>query len=81
MDPTPTERRILALLADGRAHTRAELLALLSDDLGAPSNVRAHVSNLRRRLRPKGEEIVCEVRYRCQVCYRHVRLLTPAAGT
>ena len=71
---TPTQQRLLAVLADGQPHTRAELRAQLHDELGSPSNLWYHVHQIRRRL-PPGETIVCEI-HRSTIKYRHVRLLT-----
>jgi hypothetical protein len=71
---TPTQRRMLSLLADGRPHTRRELHALLWDEQGALSNIQPHLSRLRHTLRPKGQEIICEIVNR-RICYRQVRLL------
>ncbi len=74
-DPyTPTERRLLALLADGRPHSRAELHACLDDDLAAPRAIQFHVSRLRGKLRPAKQTVVCEI-HRGAPHYRHVRLL------
>lgn len=73
-DFTPTQRRILDVLADGLPHTREELHGCLNDDLGTLSNLWAHVSNIRKVLRPRGEDIVCVYHLR-RLCYRHVRLL------
>lgn len=78
---SPTQRRIAELLADGRPHTRAELHALLPRDGGPLSNVQPHLTALRKRLRPLGEEVVCEIVSR-RICYRRVRLISsPHAGT
>lgn len=78
---TPTQRRILALLADGRPHPRQELLACLPDaELGSLATVRVHVCLLRRRLRASGEDILC-VLHGSTLCYRQVRLLEAATGT
>jgi len=77
MSPTPTQRRMLALLADGRPHTRRELHALLWDEQGRLSNIQPHLTHIREHIRPKGEEIICEIRNR-QICYRRVRLLGAA---
>lgn len=77
---TPTERRILALLADGRPHPRRAIHRLLPDDLGPLSNVQPHISNLRAKLRDRGETIVCELA-RGYIAYRHVRLLVAPTGT
>ncbi len=71
---TPVERRILAVLADGKSHRREKLHALLPDDLGSVSNVRAHVSNLRRKLESRHQSIQC-IRFRGRICYRLVDLL------
>jgi len=76
---TPTQRAILAVLADGMAHTRAELVAALPDELAEPSAVHDHLYHLRRRLWPRGETILCEwVNHRPR--YRHVRLLQSGRG-
>jgi len=74
---TPTQRRMAALLADGKPHTRRELHALLWDEQGKLSNICEHLSRLRKIIRPQGEEIVCEIVHR-KICYRHVRLLRPS---
>jgi DNA-binding winged helix-turn-helix (wHTH) protein len=71
---TPTERRILNILADGQPHVLHDLHRCLNDDLSAMSTLYSHVYNLRAKLRPKGQDILCEnIRRRCY--YRHVRLL------
>lgn len=74
---TPTESRLLAVLADGQPHSRRELHACLPDDLGALSNIQPHLTVLRRRLRLRGEDIVCELNTNGHpgIRYRHVRLL------
>lgn len=60
MEWTPTQSRILAVLADGRPHPPRELRACLWDDLAAsPSAVRRHVSAMRGKLRRAGLDIVC----------------------
>ena len=75
MDFTPTQKRILEALSDGLAHPKAELATYLWDDQGAVSNVQVHISNMRKKLRDRGEYIICELRG-YQICYRHVVLLT-----
>jgi DNA-binding CsgD family transcriptional regulator len=71
---TPTEQRIVDLLSDGMPHKREELHACLSDDLASRTAVQMHVSNIRKRIRVRGEEIICEYYHR-NLYYRHVRLL------
>lgn len=72
---TPTQQRMLDTLSDGRPHTRAELHACLADELGSTSNISSHLSEIRKALRPKGQDIVCQY-YRRTFMYRWVRLLT-----
>lgn len=74
---TPTERRILNVLADGLPHRREELHACLPDELGAVANVYMHVTNLRRKLAKRGEAILCEF-YLGSYYYRHVLLRAEA---
>jgi len=76
---TVTEQRMLVVLADGLAHTRKELHACLPDELGSQRNVRAHLVRMRKKLRPNGEDIVCELKDRSPH-YRHVRLLASAVN-
>jgi hypothetical protein len=72
---TPTQRRIIALLADGLPHTRREVFGCLDDDLAQLSAIKRHLSVIRTMLRPVGQDIICEL-HRRSICYRHVRLLT-----
>lgn len=71
---TPTQIRILEMLADGLPHTFEELHTCLDDELASRPAVSMHISNLRKVLRPKGEDIVCVIRYH-RSYYQHVRLL------
>lgn len=72
MDLTPTECRILEKLSDGMPHSKEELVLCLFDDLSSVHTVKYHISNLRVKLRPIGQEIVCE--YNRGFKYRRVRL-------
>jgi hypothetical protein len=72
---TPVESRMLDVLSDGMAHTGDELHACLWDTDGDRSNIRTHLANLRRKLRPKGHDIVCIYIHGAAPRYRHVRLL------
>jgi DNA-binding response OmpR family regulator len=65
---------ILEILADGRPHRREQLLECIGDPLASRNNLNVHLSKIRKELRPKGEDIVCELRER-KIHYRHVRLL------
>ncbi len=74
-DYTPTQQRLLSVLADGLSHTRAELRACINDELAGPGALWSHLHLLRKRLRPSGEDVICELRNGRIICYRHVRLL------
>ena len=71
---TPTQRAMLDVLADGLPHTREELHACLPDELGVIGNIRPHITAIRKVLRPRGQDIICETAYR-RTRYRHVRML------
>jgi hypothetical protein len=49
----------------------------LYDDLSPGSNIQPHLSRIRRKIRPRGLEIVCELLAR-RICYRLVRLVVSA---
>jgi hypothetical protein len=74
---TVTEGKLLAVLADGLPHRREELRACLPDELGENSNFQRHISNIRKKIRPGGYDILCEF-YQKTFCYRHIRLLPSA---
>lgn len=77
---SPIQRKMLEVLSDGMPHTREELHACLWDEQGALSNIKAHITAIRAKLRPIGEDILCEVGYKLQFRYRHVRLLASAVN-
>ncbi len=78
MQFTPTEERILKVLADGDRHTYEEMLKeCMEDELATRSNLRQHVYNLRAKLRLIQHEILCEVYYKRKY-YRHVLRIAPA---
>lgn len=72
---TPTQQSILNVLADGRPHSRDELIGCLEDDFANRKNLNVHLANLRARIRPVGRDIVCELVNR-RICYRHVMLIS-----
>lgn len=79
-DRKPIQEQMRELLADGQPHTRAELHACLWDEEGPMKNIQPHITFLRKTLRPKGEEILCELRG-YSICYRHVKLLDAAVSS
>jgi len=71
---TRTEKKIVNLLSDGLPHTREEVHDCLWDEEAPLTAIQMHISRIRAKIRPRGEEIVCELRHRT-IHYRHVRLL------
>lgn len=55
---TVTEQKILDLLSDGKLHRAEEIHACLPDELGARENIHQHLSNIRKKLRAIGQDIV-----------------------
>lgn len=72
---TPTEQRIIDMLADGKARHKAELLTCLLDSQAEYNALRFHLSNMRGRLRAKGQDIVAVHKHRTTY-YQQVRLLS-----
>lgn len=75
--PDSVKGKMLAVLSDGMPHRREELHACLWDEDGDLSNIQIHISHLRKVLRPRGEDIVCEY-VGMTFQYRHVKLLANA---
>jgi DNA-binding SARP family transcriptional activator len=74
---TPTQQLILTLLSDGMPHPREDVMSCLADPLSSRANLNNQLSDMRRLLRPRGEDIICQLLNR-RICYRHVRLLASA---
>ena len=74
---TPTETRILRVLADGKRHSRAELMDCLDDDMASRNALAVRLCHLRKKLEPKAETILIEWWERRRF-YRQVRLIWPA---
>ena len=55
--PPTVQERMLAMLADGQAHTTQELHCCLYDELTPLLTVRVHISYLRRKIRP-GQDLL-----------------------
>lgn len=73
---TPVQRKMLNLLSDGVPRTRRELHACLYDESGPLSRIQAHISGMRKVVRPLGEDIVITF-FDQTICYRLVTLLKP----
>jgi hypothetical protein len=72
---TAIQQRMIAVLSDGRPHTRKELHACLWDEKAKLSSICFHLSLIRSKLRTQGQDILCEW-YNKSFHYRHVRLLS-----
>ena len=75
---TDTEKKIVDVLSDGLRHHSIELQQLLPDQraegISKHGTVRVHIVNIRKVIRPRGEDILCEF-YNQRKWYRWVRLL------
>ncbi len=68
------QKEMLKVLSDGLPHKKIELHACLADDLGSMKNIHAHITFIRKHLREKGQDIICEF-FKRKIHYRHVKLL------
>lgn len=76
---TKTENEIYTILNDGGNHRRREFFHLFCDEIEEHKKVnvlRQHMSNLRKKIRPKGLEIVM-ITTGVKSFYRMVRSLHP----
>lgn len=74
---SPIQQRMLQVLSDGLPHSREAMLECLQDDQCSLTGHLAHLTAIRKVLRLKGEDVLCEYRQR-RPFYRHVRLLPSA---
>ena len=72
---TPTETAILNVLMDGKPHSKAELHKCLPDELSELNAVKRHIHELRKRLRPQGQDILLQF-VEHTLHYRQVRLIS-----
>jgi hypothetical protein len=72
---SPTQKCLMEILGDGNQHPRDELMKCLWDELGKPVNLSNHLTLLRKKLHPIGQDVVSE-RHRGDTgyLYRLVRL-------
>lgn len=76
---TRTQVAILSVLADGGPHTVGQLLARIGDSQMTAHNLRCHLSILRKKLRPIGQDILCVKLMAARSAYRQVALIGAAA--
>jgi DNA-binding response OmpR family regulator len=77
---TPTETKILKALSDGQYHCRYEILGLISNNEEDMELVADHITRMRRKMRPRGEDVICSKNPegRRGIYYRQVRLMASA---
>ena len=76
---TPVQTRIMGQLIGGLPALKTTLHSCLNDDMTDLSTVNAHIYILRKKLRPKGYDIVCHNgRGERKSQYQLVRLLAGA---
>ncbi len=76
---TKVEHKVLGLLSDGLPHPRKEVFDSFEEPHMALSTMRHHISNVRRKLRLIGQDIICGVAGR-RIYYQHVRLMLRASA-
>lgn len=74
MEWTPTQRRILDVLSDGRGHPKKELLKCL-DAHTCPEVLAVHITLIRKKLLKIGQNILSVNSGTHGFLYMHVRLL------
>ena len=67
---TPTQKKIMAVLGDGYAHDLKDLLRCLDDEMAVEQTLKVHISNIRKKVNPFGDDIVCRAG-----AYRLVRMI------
>ena len=74
---TKTQSRIIELLSDGQFHRTSEIRREAVDEYAETSTVSVHLSNIRAKLRPVGEDLQTrQIDGEC--AYRHIRVLSIA---
>ena len=68
---TPTQQKIMNLLSDGEPHGKIDIYNCLPYELGQLNSVHRHLTHIRRKLKPKGEGILCVIVNR-KLAYRYV---------
>jgi hypothetical protein len=78
---TPTQQRIMRLLADGLPHHGIkEIKPLLPDaEHAGPNAVNMAITRLRAKLNTMGQTIVCELVNR-RICFRYVILVAATSS-
>ena len=70
---TSTQRRIIDLLKDGQPHRRDDVRKCI-DDLASLASLKQHLIEMRKRIRPHGYDVICQILNRAY----HYRLIKVA---
>lgn len=73
---TEIEWAIMEVLKDGDGHERGELLACIGDDQADLGALNTHLANIRRKIEPFEETIVCQVKGKFLWLHRWVKKLS-----
>ena len=65
---------MIDVLADGQPHFKKELFDCIEDPEAGPGAVAAHLHLLRKKLRPMGEDVICELK-KNRFMYRRIRIV------
>ena len=71
---TGIKGKMMAVLSDGYVHPVADLFACLEDELAPVSNIAAHLTAIRKVIRPEGYDVACH-RNGQGTCYVLVRMI------
>lgn len=63
------------MLSDGMPHSRDEMMTCLADDMASRSALRVAIAQVRGKIRPLGQDIVCRLHFQNKIFYQHVRML------
>lgn len=72
--PTIPEK-MLAILSDGQPHSRQELFACLYEQDAPLSNIKIHITAVRKMVRPRGLDVVLRLTNTYARRYQLVRLV------
>lgn len=73
---TAVEWAIMELLKDGDGHERGELLACIDEGQVDLPTLNTHLANIRRKLEPLGETIVCQAKGKFLLLHRWMKKLS-----
>ena len=67
--------KMLKTLSDGKPHDIEDFRVCLMDELTEVTTIRQHISDMRKKLRLIGQDIICQWTGRTKRAYLHVELV------